>query len=311
MEQTYNYGFNKPELSDPANITQLNYNWDEIDTLLEVDEYNLAMHMADQNNPHNVTKEQLGIDLSEFEEHIQNKNNPHNVTKEQLGIDLSAYDEHLKDKNNPHDVTAAQANAVSKNGDTVNGDLTVKGAFVVEDNPIKATNGVTTVEIQGGVNGTNENGHHFLDINLDGKVGYGRLRLNLEDAGKMLSAKELLYLVTQDNTKGDEQHWYRVFHEGSKPSGSYGGTNTAKTINTGGIGNVLIIRCTNYVTIITPVGGFAMGTENTGKDGAYFHNEVKYANGNLIISRVYDETLAPHRLGGINKPGVTYTYQCL
>ena len=109
---------------------------------------------------------------------------------------------------------------------------------------------------------------------------------------------------------------YLLFGEHNKPTGSYVGSNTIRTtttnpIYTGGVGKVLLIWCSNYVTIITPTGGFTMGTQDTGKDGAYFHDEVKYVNGYLIMNKVYNETAAPHRLGGINESGTTYYYQCL
>lgn len=47
---------------------------------------------------------------------------------------------HLANKNNPHGVTPSQIGAVSKNGDAVNGNLNVNGAFMVErsDNNRKA-----------------------------------------------------------------------------------------------------------------------------------------------------------------------------
>lgn len=69
----------------------------------------IAAHKADTNNPHNVTKEQLGLDkvnntsdadkpisiaqqaafdvlTNSIEEHVTSQANPHNVTKEQVGL---------------------------------------------------------------------------------------------------------------------------------------------------------------------------------------------------------------------------------
>ena len=308
MKQTDNYGFNKPELSDPANITQLDYNWDQIDIELERIDYNLEDHRADKNNPHNVTKEQLGIDLSEFEEHIQNKNNPHNVTKEQLGIDLSAYDEHLEDKNNPHKVTASQINAVSKNGDTVNGDLIVKGEFTVEDYPIKSTNGITTVEIQG-LNNPTEDGHHFVDYSLSGTNGSVHLRVNLENENGMHSPRELIQLMTLDNS--GEQHWYQILHEGHKTSGTYNGTGSPHTVSTQGLGNAIIILSDHgvsnyYASIITPFGGFTVGNVDSAQS-VYTWEEVTFTNGTLNIKKDFIAGQV-YRNNGINASGIVYHY---
>ena len=81
-------------------------------------------HITDHNNPHRVTKEQIGlgnvknvtlIPVSQFEEHIINSN-PHRVTKEQIGLSnvenvilvpATALLEHIESIN-PHQVTKEQ-----------------------------------------------------------------------------------------------------------------------------------------------------------------------------------------------------------
>src|SRR5690606_34184310 len=54
---------------------------------------NLTNHINNKNNPHGVTKSQVGLgnvdnvkqaSKSEFDAHVNNKNNPHNVTSEQI-----------------------------------------------------------------------------------------------------------------------------------------------------------------------------------------------------------------------------------
>lgn len=75
---TTKHGLIKPELTDPADITQLNTNWDKIDEKLNAipitstvpsdaemwidpDEVSAEeSHLTDTNNPHNVTAEQIG-----------------------------------------------------------------------------------------------------------------------------------------------------------------------------------------------------------------------------------------------------------
>lgn len=58
MQSTTNYRLNKPESADIYNIEDFNENMDKIDAELKKS----ADHIADLNNPHNVTKEQLGLD---------------------------------------------------------------------------------------------------------------------------------------------------------------------------------------------------------------------------------------------------------
>ena len=62
------------------------------------------------------------------------------ATSAEVNAIRSNAESHAGNKSNPHGVTASQVGAVSKNGDTVNGNLNVNGAFVVErsDNNRKA-----------------------------------------------------------------------------------------------------------------------------------------------------------------------------
>lgn len=132
---TTKLGLIKPALTDSADITQYNVNWDIID-----EELGKATNIP-------VTSEvpsdsQIWIDPNEIsveESHIENMNNPHHVTVEQIGavpasrtingmpltknIVITAEDlgvsggeglgEHLNDFNNPHNVTAEQVGAAS------------------------------------------------------------------------------------------------------------------------------------------------------------------------------------------------------
>ena len=66
---TTNYGLVKPELTDVADITATNPNWDLIDvklknieTITEIGGSGLTNHINDKTNPHKVTKSQVGLD---------------------------------------------------------------------------------------------------------------------------------------------------------------------------------------------------------------------------------------------------------
>lgn len=131
MQKTENYGLNKPENTDFYDVEDFNSNMDVIDSKMKELEsaggqsQALEQHLADTENPHGVTKSQVGLSnvpnvstnnqtptytvpqeasnlesgeklsvamgkiakaVSNVISHIANKSNPHSVTKEQIGI---------------------------------------------------------------------------------------------------------------------------------------------------------------------------------------------------------------------------------
>ncbi|KIL31999.1 hypothetical protein [Bacillus subtilis] len=66
-----------------------------VDEFIEDQNYELKNHTENKNNPHSVTKEQIGLSnvsnnlqatKIEFDQHIENIANPHQVTKSQVGL---------------------------------------------------------------------------------------------------------------------------------------------------------------------------------------------------------------------------------
>ena len=64
-------------------------------TTNKANQADLTAHIQNQNNPHNVTKQQVGLgnvtnveqaSKSDFQHHLDNHNNPHSVTKAQIGL---------------------------------------------------------------------------------------------------------------------------------------------------------------------------------------------------------------------------------
>ena len=64
-------------------------------TTNKANQADLTAHIQNQNNPHNVTKQQVGLgnvtnveqaSKADFDAHATNHNNPHNVTKSQVGL---------------------------------------------------------------------------------------------------------------------------------------------------------------------------------------------------------------------------------
>ena len=95
-------------------------------TTNKANQADLTGHIQNQNNPHNVTKAQVGLgnvtnveqaSKQEFQHHLDNHNNPHSVTKAQVGLEnvtnveqasKSDFQHHLDNHNNPHNVTKSQ-----------------------------------------------------------------------------------------------------------------------------------------------------------------------------------------------------------
>lgn len=95
-------------------------------TTNKANQADLTAHIQNQNNPHNVTKQQVGLgnvvnveqaSKVDFQDHSNNRNNPHGVTKTQVGLGnvtnveqatKQEFNAHATNRNNPHNVTKYQ-----------------------------------------------------------------------------------------------------------------------------------------------------------------------------------------------------------
>ena len=95
-------------------------------TTNKANQADLTAHIQNQNNPHNVTKQQVGLgnvtnveqaSKQDFNNHTTNRNNPHSVTKAQVGLgnvtnveqaSKQEFNAHATNRNNPHSVTKSQ-----------------------------------------------------------------------------------------------------------------------------------------------------------------------------------------------------------
>jgi len=95
-------------------------------TTNKANQSDLTGHIKNENNPHNVTKAQVGLgnvtnveqaSKQDFQHHLENHNNPHSVTKAQIGLEnvtnveqasKQEFDAHATNSNNPHNVTKSQ-----------------------------------------------------------------------------------------------------------------------------------------------------------------------------------------------------------
>lgn len=95
-------------------------------TTNKANQADLTAHINNRNNPHNVTKQQVGLgnvanveqaSKVDFQNHLNNHNNPHSVTKTQVGLgnvtnveqaSKQEFNAHATNRNNPHSVTKYQ-----------------------------------------------------------------------------------------------------------------------------------------------------------------------------------------------------------
>jgi hypothetical protein len=124
--------------------------------------------------------------------------------------------------------------------------------------------------------------------------------IGIYDGRNGLASIARLYAVVN----GQEEP-YDILHTGNKPSGSYtgNGSGAQRTINTGGIGNMLIIWSTTGKAFVTPGGGLhAIGNTITNFPASGTSSVASFANGVLTLGTT-DQTM--------NTNGQTYHYQVL
>ena len=183
MEQTTNYGLNKPGGSDYARVDALNVNMDAVDAALKDLEESkaegaaLAAHEADQVK-HVGAAERTAWNAK---------------------ADGASTSAHISNTNNPHGVTAAQVGALPLTGGTLTGNLDI--AKTIASVALKAGDLSGRLMKNANVEGTVDDGLYLTDYGADGseatlKIQGGQQRLRIKLGGTD----------------------YAVYHEGSKPT---------------------------------------------------------------------------------------------
>lgn len=210
MEQTTNYGLNKPGGSDYARVDALNVNMDAVDAALKDLEESKAEGAA------------LAAHEADGVKHVSAAER----TAWNAKADGTATSAHIANTNNPHGVTAAQVGAVAKTGDTMTGDLTIKKSALPSLN--FGTDGAGTATIFKNASSSVEDGLHIKDVDTDGTYA----ALCIKKIKGLASCLSLSFNGTS----------YNVYHAGNKPTpadigaarlicGSYIGTGTAGVSN--------------------------------------------------------------------------------
>lgn len=230
----------------------------------------------------------VGLDPS----HIDDKSNPHNVTAEQIGLGNV---DNTSDEDKPVSKLQEQAikdYALAKTGDTMSGALSIDKPTpwgqVVMHSPEGNYRCVETDEHRLRLDvrdGTDENNRVFLDI--------------YSNSGA--SAKGMEEPIQLCKTVDGVTETYSLMHTGMKPMGTYTGTGLVgeQKIQTGGVGNILIITSSKGFVLVFPYGGFSKGSTSTQH---YGRDEVRFENGVLTFDT---------NVSTINGSGTEFTWQVL
>ena len=187
MEQTTNYGLNKPGGSDYARIDALNANMDAVDAALKDLEESKAEGAA------------LAAHEADGVKHVSAAER----TAWNAKADGTATGAHISNTNNPHGVTAAQVGAVPLSGGTLTGNLDIAKT-------------IASVVLRTGDSSNRLSGRLMKNANVEGTVDDG---LYLTDYGADGSEATLKIQGGQQRLRiklGSTD--YAVYHEGSKPT---------------------------------------------------------------------------------------------
>lgn len=187
MEQTTNYGLNKPGGSDYARIDALNANMDAVDAALKDLEESKAEGAA------------LAAHEADGVKHVGAAER----TAWNAKADGASTSAHISNTNNPHGVTAAQVGALPLSGGTLTGNLDIAKTIA----SVVLRTGDSSNRLSGclmknaNVEGTVDDGLYLTDYGADGaeatlKIQGGQQRLRIKLGGTD----------------------YAVYHEGSKPT---------------------------------------------------------------------------------------------
>lgn len=148
------------------------------------------------------------------------------------------------------------------------------------------------------------NGSSRLQKSHSDTADYGTILRDYDKDGNLLSLviRAALGIV---GVSGNDGLMKEILHTGNKPSGSYTGNGSAaaRTIDTGGIGKVMIIWSNTNTTIavVTHNAGALCKTETTVKA---LKNSACAISANGALALVTDDIT-------LNANGVTYNYQVL
>lgn len=188
----------------------------------------------------------------------------------------------------------ALGDTVKKSGDTMTGNLSIENA--------KPSIVLTSTANGDGVSyGTTGNRARIIVQNVAGETANGRI-LDFFNANGQANISSALRLIDVVDSK---QTAYDILHTGNKSSGTYTGNGSAaaRTIATGGIGNVCVVTCNgNKTVLVTHCGAFCIA-HASGATAILPNSEARFSNGTLYLATATNDWL--------NYSQYTYNYQVL
>ena len=168
----------------------------------------------------------------------------------------------------------------------MSGNLTVPHEIYVSDGYIKSWDGE---HIFGLKDRSDSDGDSFRQLVI----------MDTQKQSNVTTALRFMNVTNNSYANGD----FTIFGEHNKPSGSYtgNGSSTTRTINIGGVGNLLCITG-NGATAIVSYNGAILFTQSGTTITKIVGSEIKFEDGVLTIATSNT---------GLNKSGLVYNYRLL
>lgn len=269
---------------------------------------NITQHKNDYDNPHKVTKAQVGLDKvdntadidkpistatktaldtlqSGIEAHIEDGNNPHQVTAEQIGLGNV---DNTSDMGKP--VSTLQQEALDKKVDKVEGKGLSTEDFTTElKNKLDGVENGAQVNTITGVKGDAESEYRVGNVNITkGNIGLENVD-NTSDENKPISTAQQQALDTKTNVTVNGEH-VATFDADTKLDKVSGSDNTYKIYGTDNNGNNILWNLTYF----PQVGGGTIPVLNSNRtitvDPAYNFSSLK--DSDAVNKKYVDDNLS-------------------
>lgn len=310
---TPNLGLVKPELTDAADITAMNQNWDKIDVALK-DCIEIPAN-ADLDNYTKVGKYFCGINARvstlincpttiafylEVGKHagVYQRLVEYNHATPKVFFrnknDSGIWGDWHREYSTANKPTTEEIGALPITGGTLSGDV------IVSKNGTPSVRVVNTSTSRRGTFQLDGQSAYLLNGDLNSTEYFG---LSVDNAPDDL--KDKLRFINKETTD-NRATIYTVHGSHNKPSGTYKGNGSigGHSIDTGGIGSVCVINGNYHTVLLSKFGGFYVKTSTTtgGSVGAINFLDAYFDNGTLNIESTHE---------ALNKSGETYTYHVL
>ena len=187
----------------------------------------------------------------------------------------------------------------------IGGDFKSDGSVPMTNNLLIAKNGTPSIFLKDtSRNRTSEiwTAHdNFLVLSTYPSDDFGNNNVQLWIAPETRVLHEMLMLYVK---KQGAEATYRVYGEHNKPSGTYSGNNGSQTIDTGGLGDVILVQLTGSG------GGFALVTKS-GAIGKLNSNNSVFALADTEAKFIGGVLTLNSSNYGVNRSGYGYNWQVL